>query len=96
MATSTALKIVDGLYASAGLATALITIPQVIKIWITHTQHINGMSLLTWAGYLLFAVIGLLYGILRKQPAMVMGYGCCASIYTAVVIGLALQTSSFW
>ena len=75
---------------------ALITIPQIIKVWITHTQHVDGMSLITWGGYTFFGVIGLLYGILRKQPALAIGYACYIVSYVAVILGIALQTTSFW
>ena len=69
------INVLDTLYASAGVATALLTIPQLIKVFSTHTHHIDGLSLFTWAGYLTFAVIGLMYGIRRKQSAMVVDMG---------------------
>ena len=90
------INVLDMLYASAGVATALLTIPQLIKVFITHTHHVNGLSLFTWAGYLTFALIGLIYGIRRKQSAMVVGYGCCSLTYIGVVIGIAHESFKHW
>ena len=90
------INVLDTLYASAGVATALLTIPQLIKVFSTHTHHIDGLSLFTWAGYLTFAVIGLMYGSRRKQSAMVVGYGCCSVAYIAVVIGIAHESFKHW
>lgn len=89
-------EIIDVLYAASGIAVALFTIPQIIKVWITHTQHIDGMSLITWVGYLLAAVIGLVYGIIRKEPAIITTYGLSVISTTAVNIGIIFQTRSFW
>ena len=90
------INVLDTLYASAGVATALLTIPQLMKVFSTHTHHIDGLSLFTWAVYLTFAVIGLMYGIRRKQSAMVVGYGCCSVAYIAVVIGIAHESFKHW
>ena len=39
--------VVDTLFSISGVASALFTIPQIIRVWATHTQHVEGMSLLT-------------------------------------------------
>ena len=96
MARLKSTRIIEALYASAGVATALLTIPQIIKVFITHTQHINGLSFFTWTGYPLFALIGLIYGLKKKQSAMVIGYGCCSVTYIAVVVGIAHESSKHW
>ena len=65
-----------GLYLSAGAETTSITTSQLLKFWITRTQYIAGLLFLTWAGPRLFAVMGVLCGIFRKQRSMLTGVAC--------------------
>jgi len=40
-----------------GLVSPIATIPQVIKVFATHTEHASGQSLITWAVYTALAVL---------------------------------------
>jgi len=90
------LSALEVVYGTAGVLGAVATIPQAIKIWHTHADHIDALSLITWASYLLIAMIGLLYGILNKRTALVYSCGAYCFMYLIVVVGIAMETRSFW
>jgi MtN3 and saliva related transmembrane protein len=50
----------------------LLTIPQIIKIFFTHTHHTAGVSLLTWLSYTIFSAFWLMYGIAKKSKAIIL------------------------
>ena len=87
---------IEVIYATAGALGALATIRQAIKVWSTHTHHIDGMSLITWTAYLMIGVIGVIYGVVKKQRAMVVSSGSYVFMYLVVVLGIVLETRSFW
>ena len=96
MANSSVSKIFGVLYGLTGILGALTTIPQAIKIWHTHAQHIDGLSLITWGSYFLFASIGLIYGLIDKQRPLIIQNAAYTCIYFIVALGIMLETTSFW
>ncbi len=87
---------IEVIYATAGALGALATIPQAIKVWHTHAHHIDGMSLITWSSYLLISVIGVMYGVVHNQPAVIFSGSAYVVVYAVVVLGVALETRTFW
>lgn len=52
----------------------LITLPQILKIWVG--KNATGVSALSWAGYMLIAFFWLTYGIAHKsKPIIVSNIG---------------------
>jgi uncharacterized protein with PQ loop repeat len=50
---------------SLSIFTLLMTIPQVLAIWISHQAA--GVSVLSWSAYLITAVVWLLYGLQKAD-----------------------------
>ena len=96
MANSSVSKAFGVLYGLTGILGALTTIPQAIKIWQTHTQHIDGLSLITWGSYFIFASIGLIYGLIIKERPLIIQNAAYTCIYFIVALGILLETTSFW
>lgn len=61
------------------------TIPQVIVIY--KTKSAAGISLISWASYLLFSLLWLWYGIVHKQKALIIAYFLFAVTEALVFLG---------
>jgi MtN3 and saliva related transmembrane protein len=75
----------------AGLVSPIATIPQVIKVFATHTEHASGQSLITWAVYTVLAVLWVLYGAMKRELPIVIGNGLGIIMYGLVTIGIMIQ-----
>ncbi|HSC78028.1 MAG TPA: hypothetical protein VLB32_05640 [Candidatus Acidoferrales bacterium] len=54
------------LLGSLSIFTMLMTIPQVLTIWLS--QQAAGVSMLSWGAYLVSAVVWLWYGLRKRDP----------------------------
>ena len=54
-------RAIKRLMGSLSIFTMLITVPQVLTIWVGHRAA--GISMLSWSGYLVSAVVWLWYGV---------------------------------
>ncbi len=63
----------------------LTTLPQVIDIFRNHKA--DGISVLTWALYLIFTVFFLLYAVRRQLTPLIIGYSLWLVMEGAVVVG---------
>jgi len=54
------------LLGSLSIVTMLMTIPQVLTIWLSHQAA--GVSMLSWGAYLVSAVVWLWYGLKKRDP----------------------------
>jgi len=75
----------------AGLISPLATIPQVIKLYGTHTELAEGQSLTTWALYTVIATLWAAYGVINQQIAVLVGNACGALIYAVMAVGIILH-----
>jgi MtN3 and saliva related transmembrane protein len=75
----------------AGLVSPIATIPQVIKVFATHTEHASGQSLTTWAVYTAVAVLWVLYGAMKRELPIIIGNGLGIIMYGLVTVGIMIQ-----
>lgn len=62
--------ILDAATYVAGIASPLMTIPQIYDVWVLN--KLDGVSVTSWSGYLLFSFVWLAYGIVhRDRPIFV-------------------------
>jgi len=69
----------------AGIASPIVTLPQLFQIWITHDA--SGISLITWISYLLIVIIMTIYGIIHKEKPLIIMYGSLILIDLLIIIG---------
>ena len=82
------IKFVDKLvYIIGGLA-LLMTLPQVLKIWIE--QNPTGVSLISWATYLFTAIFWVFYGTVHKAKPIIVIYSVAIILDLLIVIGIIL------
>lgn len=80
------IRIVDRAIYLIGTLAVLMTIPQVLKIWIE--QNPSGVSLLTWSTYLISTSFWILYGILHKAKPIIFVYSFAFILNILIVVGL--------
>jgi MtN3 and saliva related transmembrane protein len=75
----------------AGVVSPVATIPQIVKLYGTHTQHASGQSLTTWAVYTGIAVLWVIYGVVNREPAILIGNFLGTIMYALVVMGILIH-----
>ena len=78
--------IIDKLILFVAIMAPLMTVPQVLKIWVY--QNATGVSLLSWASYLIFAFIWLSYGIAHKEKPIIITNVLWIIMKVFVVVGV--------
>ena len=66
----------------------LLTVPQVLKIWIN--QDASSISAFSWIGYLFLSVIWFTYGVLHKEKPIIIANTLIFILNLLVVIGTVL------
>ena len=82
------IKWADKLIYFAGGIAILMTIPQILKIWIE--QNPLGVSLATWGTYTILHFFWIFYAILHKARPLLIVYTAGFIMNALIVIGLLL------
>ncbi len=64
----------------------LMTIPQVLKIWVSHRGA--GVSMLSWTAYLVSAVVWLWYGLQKRDKNIYLPCIGWILLDSAVIVGV--------
>lgn len=83
-------RIIDTIIIIISPAGAVLTIPQVIKIWGEKTAE--GLSIITWVGYLVIAVFWLIYGLVHKEKPIIIAYLLLIVVNVLVVAGIIVYS----
>ena len=71
-----------------GIVGPLMTIPQLIKIWVGKSA--TDVSLASWSGYLIYAIFWLIYGIMHKEKPIIITYVAWVALELLIVIGVLI------
>ena len=82
-------KVMGRLLGSLSIFTMLMTIPQVLTIWIGHQAA--GVSLLSWSAYLISAVLWLWYGIMKRDRNIYLPCVGWIVLDGAVIVGVLVH-----
>lgn len=81
----------DKLIVVLGLVNVAATLPQLYEMW--NSQDAGGVSILTWAYYVVFTIILLIYAISIKAKPMIIMYTGNTIVYSLVLISaISLKT----
>lgn len=69
--------------------TLLMTVPQVLTIWIGH--DVGGVSLVSWASYLFSACLWFVYGIQKRDKTIYLACIGWVTLDAAVVAGVIVH-----
>ena len=66
----------------------LMTIPQVITIWLE--RKVEGISIITWSSYVVLAIFWISYGLIHKEKPIILANFLFLFVNTAIVIGVLI------
>ncbi|MDA1101711.1 MAG: SemiSWEET transporter [Proteobacteria bacterium] len=66
-------------------------LPQVIKIYITHSEHAGGHSLIDWSLFAILSLIWLSYGLYEKKPSIYIGNTISLIRNLLMIVGILIQ-----
>ena len=78
----------DRLIFFVGAVGPLMTIPQVMKIWVD--KNAAGVSLISWTTYLVTEIIWIIYGIMHKEKPIIITYTMWVLLDIMIVVGIIL------
>ena len=79
-------SLMDKLIYLVAIAGPLITIPQVLKIWIE--QNPSGVSVLSWGGYFIGAFFWVTYGFIHKEKPIILANLLWIIFTSLIVVGV--------
>ena len=68
----------------------ILTLPQLFKIWVNQTAQ--GVSLTSWATYLIASIVWLIYGVIHKAKPLIIMYILWIIIDLVIVIGIIMYS----
>lgn len=81
-------RLLDYLVYIASFAGPLMTIPQIIDVWVKKDPTIN---ITTWASWILIASVWLVYGIVHKEKPIIVSNALWITVEALVVIGTLMH-----
>ncbi len=81
-------RLLDRVVLALSVAAPVLTIPQAMDIYTT--RDASGVSAITWGAYTLFAFPWLLYGIVHKEPPIIVSNILWIILDSLVFIGVLL------
>jgi len=79
-------RVMDRLIYLVGAFAVVMTIPQVMTIWIG--KNAAGVSAISWVSYLIAAVFWLAYGIMHREKPIVFNYSLWIFLEVLIIIGV--------
>ena len=80
------IKNLDKIIYLAGLAAPLLIIPQVLEVWVG--KKTAGVSVSTWMGFTIVAIIWLIYASVHKSKPLIIMYIGLIIMYALVFTGV--------
>ena len=80
----------DRLVYIAGIATPIMTFPQLIRIYVE--KRTAGVSIVTWSSYLTISLIFTVYGFLHKEKPIIIMYLSQLILQIFIVAGILIYT----
>ena len=81
-------RFIDKLIYVVAVLGPIMTIPQLIKIWVD--KNAAGVSVLSWGSYLVLAIFWLTYGIVHKEKPLIITYTLWIILEAFIVTGVIL------
>lgn len=75
-----------------GVVSPIATLPQLYKLYFSHSEHALGLSLTTWLLYSGIAFLWTVYGMYHKNPTIWVGNCLGFLMDLAMVVGIMIHT----
>jgi MtN3 and saliva related transmembrane protein len=86
-----ALQAFEPLMVVTGIVTPFATIPSISKLYVTHTEHASGQSLITWSVFACASLLWVVYGLLNRKAAIYVGNAISLAMNSLMVIGILMH-----
>lgn len=87
-------KILEPLMLVMGIVSPLATLPQLYKLYFSHSHLAQGLSLTTWVMYAFVAFLWTIYGGYIKNLPVWVGNGLGFLMDTAMVVGIVIKAGA--
>ena len=84
-------KKIEPLMLVMGIVSPIATVPQLYKLYFSHSQHALGLSTTTWLLYSFIAFLWTVYGLYHKNPTIWAGNGLGFLMDIAMVVGILVH-----
>jgi uncharacterized protein with PQ loop repeat len=64
----------------------IMTIPQIIKIWVE--KNASGLSIISWTTYALGSMLWLSYGFLHKEKPLIISHTIWTILHIMIIVGI--------
>ena len=81
-------RLIDRSILFIGIFVQLTVIPQILNIWLY--KNAAGVSVISWAGFLLYSILFLIYAIVHRVRYMIIIYIFWIFIHSSIVVGTLL------
>ena len=81
----------EGFMVFIGVVGPFATLPQLIKLYFTHSQHATGQSLLSWSLYAALSFLWFAYGLVVGKLPIYVGNGISMVLNLLMVIGILIH-----
>lgn len=89
-------EIVAVIFGLGLLGNALLFVPQVIAVW--RKKSDEGISLITFGGFSILQIIGIVHGVYQRDPSLILGMAAslltCGSVTGLTIFYRIRRTSS--
>ncbi len=82
------IKRYETLMVVVGFVGPFAVVPQLIKLYFTHSQHASGQSLVTWSLYALLSLLWFAYGLIVGKLPIYIGNGISLLMNLLMVAGI--------
>lgn len=83
------ITIIDKFVYIIGLFAVMANLPQLLNIWVE--KNTNGVSLVSWGGFLIGSLFWFWYGLLHKEMPIVFINGLLIFVQGVIVLGLLVN-----
>ncbi|NOD65647.1 MULTISPECIES: SemiSWEET transporter [unclassified Ruegeria] len=74
-----------------GVVGPFATLPQLMKLYFTHTEHATGQSLVSWSLYAAVSFLWFAYGLIVGKLPIYVGNGISMVLNILMVIGILIH-----
>jgi MtN3 and saliva related transmembrane protein len=74
-----------------GIVTPFATLPSISKLYVTHTEHASGQSLITRSIFACASLLWVVYGLLNRNRAIYVGNAISLVMNSLMVNGILLH-----
>jgi MtN3 and saliva related transmembrane protein len=86
-----ALRAFEPLMVVTGIVTPFATTPSILKLYVTHTEHASGQSLITWSIFACASLLWVVYGLLNRKRAIYVGNAISLVMNSLMVNGILIH-----